>query len=235
MNSQLSAIIRGRADKKTDGIYVVCTFLYYAIFLMISILLFEGGSWGEGSYGAFSFEDTAISNLGNPNLNPHAWWIFSIGMIGTGILLIPQLRYLCIHIHADAPKSAKIMVFCLALTPIGMIGAGIINEQFLFVVHYIFGALVYAGLGLAAIYAFFFFILRMIRKKSWPTLRAFVILYGMVLAACGFLFYQLAHLGQPGYPEIDLSEWVMLVALIGWFVGVYLILPVNYVEKKIEK
>ncbi len=234
MDSRLSAIVNGRADKKIQAIYVLCTFLYYAIFLIFCIFLYKGESLGENRYGGFTFQHTAISNLGNPDLNPQAWWVFSIGMIGTGILLLPQLRYIYVHIRTDAPKSAKMMVLLLILTPLGMIGAGIINEHFLFVVHYIFGALVYAGLGLAAIYAFFFFILRMVRKKPWPTLWQFVLLYSFVLAACGFLFSQLALLGQPGFDDIDFLEWVMLVTLIGWFIGVHLILPGSGKEKKIE-
>ncbi len=235
MDSQLKGLFQGRADKKTHGIYVLCTFLFFLLFLVICMFLFEGGVWGENHYGGFSFQHTAISNLGNPLLNPRGWWIYTITMVGMGLLLIPQLRYLYHHIRVDAPKSAKVLMLCLALTPMGMIGSGIINEELLFVLHYIFGASVYAGLGLAAIYAFFFFIVRLIRRKSWPALWQFVIIYGLVLAACGFLFSQLALLGQPGFDEIDLSEWVMLFVLLGWFVGVYLILPGRVDDSKIEK
>ncbi len=234
MDSRLSVVVRGRADKKTHGIYILCMFLYYFTLIIICILLYEGGEWREQPYGGFSFEYTAISNLGNPSLNPSGWWVFSIGMIGTGLLLIPQLRYLYAHIRADAKRSAKLIVLCLSLTPIGMIGAGFINEQLFFVVHYIFGAMVFAGLGLAAIYAFFFFVVRLIRRKPWPKLGEFLILYGIVLTACGFLISQLALLGQPGFNAIDLSEWLMLFTLLGWSAGIYLILPGYGDESKIE-
>ncbi len=235
MDSRLKILLQGRADKKTHSIYILCTFLYYVTLLIICIFLFKGGEWREQPYGGFSFEHTAISNLGNPSLNPKGWLIFSIAMVGTGLLLIPQLRYLYHHIRADAPKSAKVLVLCLALTPIGMIASGIINEQLVFIVHYIFGACVFAGLGLAAIYAFFFFVVRLIRRKPWPKLWEFLILYGIVLTACGFLISQLAQLEQPGFDAIDLSEWLMLFTLLGWSIGVFLILPGHGDESKIEK
>jgi hypothetical membrane protein len=235
MNSRWKAILQGRADKKIQGIYIVGTLVYYAILLITSIFLFEGGVWREQHYGPFTFLYTAISNLGNPLLNPRGWWVFSMGMIGTGILLIPQLRYLYYHIRTDTVKSAKLVVFFLSLTAMGLIGAGIINEQLAFPVHYFFGACVYGGLGLAAIYGFFFFIVRMVRRQKWPKPWQFALAYSVLLTACGFLFSVLFSLSQPGPHPLELVEWLMLVVLLGWLFWLQMILPRNNAEMKIEK
>ncbi len=232
MGSRWKTLLQGRADKKAHGISLLCTFLYYAIFIIIGILLYEGGIWRDRSYSGFTFEYTAISNLGNLLLNPQGWWIFSIGMVGTGLLLIPQIRYLYYHIRVDSVKSAKRLVFFLSLTAMGLIGAGIINEQLAFPVHYFFGACVYAGLGLAAIYGFFFFIVRIVRRKPWPKLWQFALAYGVLLSACGFLFSILFSLSQPGPHPLELAEWMMLVVLLGWFFWLYQILPGHGNEKK---
>ena len=225
MEFNLKNLIRGQAEKKIHGYYLIGIFLYFIVFIGVSILLFSGGTWGGATYGSFNPWYICISNVGDHLLNPRGWIFFSIATIGEGILLIPHVRYIYSHIHPEAPKSGVLFLLFLCVSVIGFAGIGIISEDTIFPVHYFFGGLVFGGFGVAAIYSFFFLLLQIVRRKPWPTIKQFVILCAIVLAATAYLLYTIA-LSNTNIPHsISLAEWVMLPTLMGWSVGLFLMMP----------
>ncbi len=230
MDFPVKRLVQGLADKKTHNKYLLAIFLYFFVLVAISAEFYQGGIWQGRVYegGGFAFYKAAISNLGNPILNPHGWVFFSIAMIGAGCLFFPHVLYLYHAIRPVAPKFAKVFAFFLFITPIGMIGAGIINEDLIFAVHYLLGGLCFGGIGLAAIFGFFFSIVRLKRRQPWPSPGGFIILYGIVIAGLVYLVNMAITVGTSDPRALHIPEWVMFVTLLAWLVGFYLLIS----EKK---
>ncbi len=146
-------------------------------------------------------------------------------MIGAGLLFFPHVLYLYHSIHPVAPKFAKVFAFLLSFTPIGMIGAGIINEDLVFAVHYFLGGLCFGGIGLAAIFGFFFSIVRLKKREPWPSLGAVAILYGIIIAGLVYLVSMAITVDVSDPRAMHVPEWVMFVTLFAWLVGFYLLIP----------
>ncbi len=228
MDSPANRLIQGLADKRTHSKYLLGIVRFFFVLVAISARFYQGGIWHGRVYegGGFAFQKAAISNLGNPILNPGGWILFSIAMIGAGILFLPHVLYLYRAIRPVAPKFAKVFAFLLSFTPIGMIGAGIINEDLVFAVHYFLGGLYFGGIGLAAIFCFFFSLVRF-KRRDWHSPRGFAILYGIIVAGLVYLVATAMAVDTGDPRAMHLPEWVILVTLLSWLVGFYLLIPAN--------
>ncbi|HMF31948.1 MAG TPA: hypothetical protein VKK79_11055, partial [Candidatus Lokiarchaeia archaeon] len=122
MEFNIKNLIRGQAEKKIHGYYLISIYLYFTVFIVVSILLFSGGTWGNTTYGTFNPWYICISNVGDHLLNPQGWIYFSIATIGEAFLLIPHVRYIYSHIRPEAPKSAALFLLLMSVSVIGFAG-----------------------------------------------------------------------------------------------------------------
>jgi hypothetical protein len=163
-------------EGRLSGKYIRNVYLPFPILFLGICFLLAGTMYTE-----FSFFYDDISYLGNANLNPKGYFYWSIGMAGSGfliLLLIPSLllRFNKImnpnflgksFFESNHTPNLKLIVqyalnigkFFIVLFPIGMIGLGILQEAwFPPIIHQINATLAFGGLFLGVFFIGFLII-----------------------------------------------------------------------------
>ena len=75
----------------------------------------------------FSILTHTFSYLGsfNPDRNPAAWWLFTVAMVGWGLLSLPLLRYIARHLRSASPKPPEKAIALLYMGVVGIILVGL--------------------------------------------------------------------------------------------------------------
>jgi hypothetical membrane protein len=171
----------------------------------------------------FSWRTVAISNLGNPNLNPRGWWIFTLDFVFAGIALLPIFKYLSSIFQTrsfNTPRIGSFWQMLMLFSSIGLIGVGIFNET-LGPIHYIFAIFGFGGMGLNIVYTFALLGYDIFHQRKWFRVTPWVILYFFTFLGISVILREFAIYGISNPADLNFSEWWGLVILIGWFIGAY--------------
>jgi hypothetical protein len=220
VKDQMIQIIKGNGSRFGHTIYILFLSILFFIGIFLSASTYQGGIYQAQEYILpFTLSNTCISNLGNPNLNPRGWFIFSITLIIVSILLIPHVLYLNHHYHSDAPKFTTAIVVFISFSIIGLIGVAIFDENN-FTYHYIFATFAFGGMGLGLFLSFFYFAYRLYQKQQWPKPTSFIIFFGIILTVCIFLISQLLQFGFADPRDLNFAEWITFFMLLFWLIGI---------------
>nr|MDO8083372.1 hypothetical protein [Candidatus Sigynarchaeum springense] len=211
----MSRTVSGRYSARVSWIYASLVHAILAAFLIWSL------SFYPGEYSMFS---NAVSNLGDPLLNPWPGWaVFSAGISTFGSLMVPHVLYLYRKLTAMDRKWGRRFLVTSVIGNAGNVGVGMFSEASATLVpHVIAAALVFWGLFSAA-------------ACSWPPLIALVrrlpsgrryrcsvaVLASMLLVTVvsfstamlsGFLTL-LRGYSIPGLLSMEFWEWMLVVSL----------------------
>lgn len=209
--------LTGRARKRDHGIFLIVVGIVVAAILILC---------GSLYFQPFTFRTACPSNLGNPNLNPRGWVLFSILMIAYGALLVPHALYLHRKIFPVTKGLTNSMLVFTLLGCAGMTGVGIFNETF-GAIHYVFAGFAFGGFGIAT----FLFMIILTRKKILEKRKGFkawagiIILYGIILSFVALMFREFAIFGFDAPWELYLAEWYAFFAILTWVFGAIFLLP----------
>jgi hypothetical protein len=174
----------------------------------------------------FSLRTVAISNLGNPTLNPRGWWVFTISFVFTGLALLPHIKYLYSRFQSkpiEIPILKYIWLIFMLFSCIGMVGVGILNET-LGAIHYVVAIFGFGGMGLNMLYTIALLVYSTIRHRNWFPVKRWMIFYGGIFMAMGVLIREFSIYGIANPADLNFSEWWALFLLVGWFIGIYFLL-----------
>jgi uncharacterized membrane protein YiaA len=206
----LKTLLKGEAQPSGQAIYFAIVGGNFVAWLIVSLLLYM-------SLAPYSMLTNAISNLGNPTLNPRGWLFFSVAMVSTGVLAIPHVLWIDKTIGKLSRPHARVQATFMAIAAIGMVGVGLFNETILYP-HYFFAALAFGGLGADMFLTTVTMAIQIVLKMQWPRLADYVVFMAILYSVGAWMIYKIAtnHGGERG---LDIVEWVLFLCLFGWLVG----------------
>ena len=221
----LKEIWKGESDKKTILIYFLLVFSIYLIGAIIGMLLYPGG---------FAFTEVYTSYLGGNTHNPLGYQIYNASEMISGILLIPYFIYYYKNLRANA----KLLVFLASLFGIlGLLGfaaLGIYYQGADPLGHQISTWIAFGGFGLSAFLFLIIFFGRLIRKKEWPSIKQFLLVYGGLFSL--LILSLLLSEGEeiiafmnipPEYFNGKFTEWLFLLIVMYWLVSMAFAAPAS--------
>lgn len=216
----LKSIWVGKSTKKEYMTYLISVFSIYVFGVIYSASVFPGG---------FSFTDVYVSYLGGYPNNPDGYIVYNICVIISGILFVPHF----IYIYKRITPTIKFLAFvaclfgligCLGFSSLGVYHQGTAGEG-----HKITTYLAFGGFGISAILMMFVLIQKLILKEEWPTIKSFLIVYGLIYFFLGFV------LTFDMFPEAMLNfgidaevlgdrflEWFYLLIVVIYLFGIVL-------------
>ncbi len=216
-------LIFGLASKKVHGIYLFIVILILTLSCIIAQILYPV---------TYSMLDYHVSAQGGINANPQGHIYWNIGMIITGILLIPHMLYLHRSFSSTSPKISIIsciisIIACLSISLIGIFPGD------LGLPHLIVGCTTFFGF----IIAFNLDGIILIERKQkfpnqWPQTWNYLLFY---------FFLNCSFIGALIIPEISLNldklpfdprwlsfpiwEWTLFISVFIWMIGFFLLMP----------
>ncbi|MHA1684693.1 MAG: DUF998 domain-containing protein [Promethearchaeota archaeon] len=212
--------ITGKLEEKEHGFYLIFLGIPSALLLIATISMYDG----------FSFMDVWVSALGNPDLNPRAWWLFSILLVTVGTLLFPHFMSIFNHLHRIVPRLAIVMMMFLVTSQIGMVGVGLFNET-MGVIHDIVAIMAFGGMAVVILMAAGMFSIIIYKKglKDAALIRSFVVVYACVFTFVSIMAREFVIHGFVRQ-DLDFAEWMAFFAIFTWIFGVYFL--IYKVERK---
>jgi hypothetical protein len=139
----LGRVISGRYSTRTSWLYVSSSYAFLVVFLFWSLSFFPG------EYSVFA---NAVSNLGDPIMNPWPGWaIFTAGICAFGCLMLPHAIYSYRRIATFKPGWARSFLVASVIGNAGYAGVGLFSEAPSTIVpHAIAAAMAFGGLISAA-------------------------------------------------------------------------------------
>jgi hypothetical membrane protein len=220
-------VLQGKAPSKIHRVYILLIFFFFAVMCLIAQNLFPE---------PYSFLKNSISDQGCPLNNPNGYFLFNIGIIVLGLLLIPHFLYLSHVLRQIMPGVALITLILGLIGSTGMIFVGIFPKH-LEPIHGIvaritFIAFFFYGNGTFIIFLQTREFLKSFRSRS-KGLIIFLVLFNISFAgliiACIFLEK------PPGSQEIfhtffpfSIWEWLYFLVIMGWLIGAFIL--VNQIE-----
>lgn len=143
---KLGRLLCGIYSTRFSWFYVSISYSIYGAFLLWSVAFFPG---------EYSIFLNAVSNLGDPFLNPWpGWGIFSAGICTFGFLMIPHAIYIYKRISILAQKWATRFLVASIIGYAGHVGVGVFSEApATLCSHAIAAAMTFGGLLSAAMFS----------------------------------------------------------------------------------
>jgi len=210
MNIFLRRIWNGDLSKRALLIYVV----FISVFFLGGLLILM-------SIQNWSLRNASISFLGDPNLVPDIWWIFSLLMIMLAIFFVPIIRLIPRIIpfpHKFFQIGTQIV---MSISAVGLIGVGIINQT-VYELHIFVAVFAFGGMGLALLLSLPLSIYSIIKKTQRIDPRKFIILLIIIGIFFGIMINELLVYGIDNPQDLNFLEWTatfmlfVYMNLINW-------------------
>lgn len=216
--------IEGKSNK---NVYVKNIF-FISGFLIIGVLttafLYEG---------EFSFLTKQISQIGNPNKNPIGSIIFSITLIITGCLLIPNILFFYRSLLPDVKIISIFSAIFLILGSIGLAMVGIFPASGNYTMHIISAIMAIGGIALSALASIAPIIKKIISDKGNHQVIKYLVIYGQFLTVAIMTIFLVAipiinefsaGTFDPNIPPDawPICEWAIFFSSIIWACGMIL-------------
>lgn len=212
--------ITGRASKEVYrktligvSVLIICTFLF-------SIIFYPGD---------FSFLTTQVSSLGGFRPESLGYYMFTIGFVTMGILLIPHGLYLFRSLKSDLGLFGHISFFLLITACLGIIGVGLFPMSFSRAVHWIAAGMAFGGIAIGMVFLIGPLRGRIKRGAKWPTNLLIIALFSplIITAILTIVIVGVPVVGQIlnnqelNEPDIwALFEWLLVFSSMYWFIGI---------------
>ncbi|MHA1791232.1 MAG: DUF998 domain-containing protein [Promethearchaeota archaeon] len=213
-----------------------CVFLYI-FFIYLAYLFFPSD---------YSIMTNAISDLGNPDLNPIGWIFFSFGFMSLSIFFIPLYMYMYRRlVHVDK-VLARVARFGSYVASFGMFLLCFFpNTKKDIGIHGIAAVLSFSGLATSAIFSWLtsvkFSVIRAHKQRKW--LEFSVLLMISILLSClmatgisEVLFEEYHGKAKIWFLLYPFWEWMTLFDVLFEIVLMFFIIPeeinVNFLEDK---
>ncbi len=226
MFHSLKAIIRGRASKKTQGVYLLFLITFCVVFFTISIIYYPN----------YSIFRESVSSLGIPAENPQGHLYWSVGMMVLGLIFIPQLIYFYRALHPTAYKTSIISLCFSIFASIGLIGVGFFPEDTIYP-HYTCAFIAFLGYFTSFCCNLYILNKKIKDKDTWPKRWQVFILYFqligiMILFLAAFVVFGLYHFYRIYWISLNLPflEWAVFVSDLLYIIGLFLIIPIQATE-----
>ncbi|WP_371803479.1 DUF998 domain-containing protein [Candidatus Lokiarchaeum ossiferum] len=221
MIDKAKLLLKGKASKKSQGIYLFGLLFFCIIFFTISIIIYPN----------YSIFQESISSLGIPNENPDGYFYWSIGMMILGLLFIPHLLYFYRVLHPTAYKTSIISLILSIIASLGLVGVGFFPEDTIYP-HYTCATI--AFLGYFSSFCCNLYILNKKIKdqepwpKKWQVFLLYFQLFGiMFLFISAFIIFGLFYFYGIYWiaPNLPFLEWAVFISNLLYIIGLFLIIP----------
>lgn len=179
----------------------------------------------------FSFLSTQVSSLGGFRPESPGYYLFTFGLIFTGILLIPHGLFLYQCLKDDLGILGYISVVLLFFASIGISLVGIFPTDLSYAAHLIAAIMAFGGIGLGMLFMLFPLIKMARNRMDWPSYKLIIILslpLLITMVITGIIVgipvgMQLLNGLEIDEPEIwALCEWFLVFTSVFWFFGLIL-------------
>jgi hypothetical protein len=223
MGNKLLTILKGRASKKVQGIYILFIMLLLIILWGTAQLLFEG---------QYSIFVNTISNQGRTDLNPHGWYFFTAGTISVGLGLIPHFLYLYHNLKPHVKILLILAIISGIYASIGFVFVGIIPGNIYKPGHSFAAQSAFNGFYVSAALFLLVFLIRFGKKEPQPKLIQIILVY-LLFFLLLFLAAIVPDLDQyPIFQGFDprifsgsLWQWIGFLNVFIWLFNLYFIVP----------
>jgi hypothetical protein len=179
----------------------------------------------------FTFRAVCISNLGNPNYNSRAWWLFSVVCVLGALVLFPCCMYLYHHFTTPNIYLARLWVVFVMTGVAGLAAVGVVNET-IHPAHLVLAFFAFGGFGLALFLSLGILAWKVWAHEAWPTSGQFVALLATIGAFIGVILRELQIYGIANPADLNFTEWVAFALIMTWLVLLLLISPPLFGKKK---
>lgn len=195
------------------------------------------------AYPGYQMPNRDISDLGDPAMNPHGWWLWSIGMGIAAVMIFPafvhasrRMKELTLRQTGRDRWQVSLGSICLRCACLGMAGLALVPQgpQYYDLIHTISGVFAFGG-----VYVTLLFLwgpaLFQVPEMSAPRLAIFVL--SAWWAVAGFLItqgYRFFAYGEMGHHNnkgesvllhFSLWEWMLFAAVTSSFAILVALLP----------
>lgn len=216
-------LIFGLASKKIHGIYLFFIILILTLSCIIAQILYPD---------TYSMLDYHVSAQGGVYSNPQGHIYWNIGMIITGILLIPHMLYLHRSFSSTSPKISLIsciisIIACLSISLVGVFPGNFGLP------HLIAGCTTFFGFIISFNLDGIILIERKLKfPNQWPQTWYYLLFY---------FFLNCSFIGALSLPEISFNldklpfdprwlsfpiwEWALFISVFIWMIGFFILMP----------
>ena len=221
MINKARILLKGKASKKVQGIYLFGLLIFCVIFFTISLIYYPN----------YSIFRESISSLGIPNENPNGHLYWQIGMSALGVMFIPHLIYFYRVLHPTAYKTSIISLIFSIAASLGLIGVGYFPEDTIYP-HYSCAIVAFLGYFTSFCCNLYILTKKIKDHESWPKRWQVFLLYFQLIGIM-FLFLGAFVLFGLNYyyriywidPNLPLLEWAVFISDLLYIVGLFLIIP----------
>ena len=195
------------------SILIICTFVFSIIFYPKD----------------FSFLTTQVSALGGFRPESLGYYIYTVGFISMGILLIPHGLYLFRSLKSDLGIYGRISFFLIIIACFSISCVGVFPMSFSRAAHFTAAAMAFGGFVIGMIFLINPLVKRIKRGAEWPTWKLIIILFSPLIITSILTIIivgvpvvnQLLNGQEVNEPEIwALFEWLLVFSSMYWFIGI---------------
>jgi len=199
--------IKGKADKRTHGIFFLSILIYLAISLIIAQILHTEG---------FTITKHYISDHGHLEDNPVGAWFFIIGTSITAILLISHFIYMHKRFMPTLGLITRLMTLLALVGCIGLFLTAITPKSIAEIkwLHNIAADLAFTGLGVAAGLSLFVMFRALTLKEEKPGILGFIIIWGVSISIGVVVLLT----------DDSIQQWFGFFAVLAWIILSFLFL-----------
>ena len=211
------------SSKEIHGIYLIFVILILTLSCVIAQMLYPV---------PYSMLDYHVSAQGGINANTQGYKYWNIGMIITGILLIPHMLYLHRSYSSTSPKISIIsfiisIIACLSISLIGIFPGD------LGLPHLIVGCSTFIGFFIAFNLDGIILMKRKIQiPNQWPQTWYYLLFYfflncsfigALTIPEISFNFDKIPF--DPRWLSFPIWEWDLFISVFIWMIGIFLLMP----------
>jgi len=213
--SKFFVILKGAADKRSQGLFLSAICSFFIIMCGIAIALFPP---------PFSFLTNTMDNLGSSEKNPVGSFFFGSGLVILGTFLIPYFIYLMRQLYPTLRLLITIAIGAGILGSISFIWFGLIGEDTQ-PWHDIAGDFLFGSFTTSGFFLFLVFVRKKWRRERLPRWRYLLFLYGLILfliAGAAIVPNMIPFDGlDPRFFEWPFWQWITFVNLMILIFGVF--------------
>ena len=181
-----------------------------------------------------------ISDQGGILNNPEGHRIFNLGVILTGILLIPYFLWLHRRLLPTTPPLSRLATLFSIIGCIGFCFVGIFPQD-IKKTHDFAADIAFGGLGLGIFFTMFILARKTHLKGPWPNKFGFLAIYSLIFLIGGLAIYFQNYWDPGSIPVLDprLSndepwQWTFFTLILCWIWVIYLVCT-NEIDEKGKK
>ena len=231
----LIAAYQGAAEKKAYLTFwlPVLAVLWAACFGLAALL-----------YPGYQLPNHDISDLGDPAMNPHGWWLWSLGMGIAAVMIFPPIAYACRRMEALTVRQSSggrrlvsLGSMGMRCACLGMLGLALVPQgRGLFdLIHTISGVFAFGGVFVTLLFLWgpaLFHVREMSAARwalftvsAWWAVAGFLVTQGFRYLAYGEVGHDHKHGNESVFLHFSLWEWMLFASVTTSFALLVTLLP----------